>query len=301
MQTQTTNPITVSAPMPDSFAFDAGATYDQPLPQGFTSNKLVNTAFALGGVRLATQAMSAQLWSGNTETNLTIELQFHTESDPIADVRTPIVNLLKLTMPTTSATTGLLNSPGPSFDFSNNAVSGVKQSGSILASDFTAVVGGTGSALSNIYNQIAGGKSSIASMIDTNKTTNDGGGNAVPTQLNQNNSLGTAAFWNSKLKNKISIQIGNYMFFDSVVITRVALTAVSNFDAQTGLPHMARVVVEFKPLFMLTQNDLDSLFINPGGNSSTPSTNYSFSMPSGQGVGNSFGVNTSNTFGFNGG
>lgn len=71
------------------------------------------------------------------------------------------------------------------------------------------------------------------------------------------------------------------MFFESVVITRVSITAASNFDAQTGLPHHCRVLVEFKPLFMLTQQDLDTLFVNPGGGSGgTPGNNsYGFSLP----------------------
>ncbi|MGT3783906.1 hypothetical protein ACVTE8_15205 [Staphylococcus aureus] len=90
--------------------------------------------------------------------------------------------------------------------------------------------------------------------------------------------MGTAAYWNTKLKNRISIKIGNYLFFDSVVITRVSITAASNFDAQTGLPHHCRVLVEFKPLFMLTQQDLDTLFINPSA--STPlSCDATYSLP----------------------
>jgi hypothetical protein len=56
------------------------------------------------------------------------------------------------------------------------------------------------------------------------------------------------------------------------------VTAASNFDAQTGLPHHCRVLVEFKPLFMLTQQDLDTLFINPSA--STPlSCDATYSLP----------------------
>jgi hypothetical protein len=63
---QNSNPaIVIEAPIPDSFAFDVGATYEQMLPQGFTSNSIVNTAAALTGTRLAVQALTAQLWAGN--------------------------------------------------------------------------------------------------------------------------------------------------------------------------------------------------------------------------------------------
>src|SRR5258708_372078 len=96
---QNSNPaIVIEAPIPDSFAFDVGATYEQMLPQGFTGNKILNTAAALTGTRLAVQALTAQLWAGNTDSELSMELEFHTETDPYYDVRTPIVNLLKLTM-----------------------------------------------------------------------------------------------------------------------------------------------------------------------------------------------------------
>lgn len=53
------DPISVQAPMPETFSMDAGASYEQPLPQGFTSSGTINAAFAAFGVRLAVQAMSA--------------------------------------------------------------------------------------------------------------------------------------------------------------------------------------------------------------------------------------------------
>lgn len=281
-QSATANPISVEAPMPDSFAFDAGATYDQPLPQGFTQNKIANTVAAAIGVRLATQAMSAKLWSGNTDTNLSLEIQFHTETDPVADVRTPIVNLLKLTMPSTSTSTGILSSPGPSFDFTaaNVAATG-KAAVSLIGAAGVAVV----NTVQNFFNPIGAGNTQIGSLNNTSQTTNDGAKNTIPAPTTQNPSLGTAAFWNTKLKNKISIRVGNYLYFDSVVITRVSITSASNFDAQTGLPHHCRVMVEFTPLFMLTQQDLDTLFINPSSNTTSGTNNYGFNI-AGPNVGN---------------
>jgi hypothetical protein len=97
--------------------------------------------------------------------------------------------------------------------------------------------------------------------------------------LQQNPSLGTSAYWKSRIKNQISIRIGNYMFFDSVVITNVQQTFSSNFDAQTGLPHHAKVMVGFKPLFMLVQSDLDQLFLNPNGGTTSGADNFGFSIP----------------------
>ena len=283
-QSATANPITVEAPMPDSFAFDVGASYETPLPQGFSSNKLINLGASLLGTRLAVQAMSAQLWAGNTDTELSVEVQFHTETDPVADVRTPIVNLLKLTMPSISPSTGFLVSPGPSFDASfipnvigSGAIGAV---GSSLGAVFGGLTGAIGNTLKSAVNQITGGSSTPGSFTNTSTQTNDGANNTVPAPLTQNPSLGSAAYWNTKIKNKISIRVGNYLYFDSVVITRVGITAASNFDAQTGLPHHARVAIAFKPLFMLVQSDLDTLFINPGSNTTSPTSSLSSSIPS---------------------
>lgn len=276
---QNSNPaITVEAPIPDSFAFDVGASFEQMLPQGFFSGRVLNITAAAAGTRLAVQAFTAQLWAGNTESLLSVELEFHTETDPVADVRTPIVNLLKLTMPSISGNTGFLNSPGPSIDWS---IAG-QALGTGVQQAFGAVTGlGSNlvSGLSSVVSNALGTAPSAGSMTDSNSQTSDGANNTVAKSLAQNPSIGTAAYWKSRIKNQISIRIGNYLFFDSVVITNVQQTFMSNFDAKTGLPHNVRVAVQFKPLFMLTQQDLDTLFVNPGGNSTPSSSNFGFSLP----------------------
>lgn len=266
--------LSVQAPIPDTFAFDVGSTYEQSLPQGFTNNKVINLTAAAMGSRLAVQAMTAQLWSGNTESELSVDLEFHTETDPIADVRTPIVNLLKMTMPSISSSSGMLSSPGPSVDFNT-----VGQVGADLPAQAGRALGGIGGALINAATNIGSGllnqlgiTTKAGSLNNTNTATNDGANNSQAAPISQNPAIGTAQYWKSRIKNQISIRIGNYLYFDSVVITRVSQTFTSNFDAVTGLPHHARVSVAFKPLFMLTQQDLDQLFVNPGSNS-TPNTN----------------------------
>jgi hypothetical protein len=303
---QNSNPaIVIEAPIPDSFAFDVGATYEQMLPQGFTNNTLVNTAAALTGTRLAVQALTAQLWAGNTDSELSMELEFHTETDPYYDVRTPIVNLLKLTMPTIDTKSGFLGSPGPQIDFSKTGTI-FSDAASTVGNDLTNILGGAASGIENfVVGAWNAGKQALgfgttpkaASMTDSNAQVADGANNAVAKQIQQNPNLGTAQYWNTMIKNKISISIGSYLYFDSVVITRVSQTFASNFDAQTGLPHNVRVAVSFKPLFMLAQQDLDTLFVNPAGGSTSGVNSYGFSMPSAPSVAGG-GAVTSNNFGF---
>jgi hypothetical protein len=299
---QNSNPaIVIEAPIPDSFAFDVGATYEQMLPQGFTSNTIVNTAAALTGTRLAVQALTAQLWAGNTDSELSMELEFHTETDPYYDVRTPIVNLLKLTMPTIDTKSGFLGSPGPQIDFS--------KAGTIF-SDAAATAGGIlGGAAEGVENFVVSawnaGKAALgfgtapkaSTMTDSNTQVGNGNNSQIAQALQQNPNLGTAKYWNTMIKNKISISIGNYLYFDSVVITRVSQTFASNFDAQTGLPHNVRVAVSFKPLFMLAQEDLDTLFVNPAGGSTSGNNSYGFSIPNQASIAGG-GAVTSSNFGF---
>lgn len=290
---QNSNPaIVIEAPIPDSFAFDVGASYEQMLPQGFTNNTLVNTAAALTGTRLAVQALTAQLWAGNTDSELSMELEFHTETDPYYDVRTPIVNLLKLTMPTIDTKSGFLGSPGPQIDFS--------KAGTIFSDSATSLGTGLGNIVgeaASIVQSVLGITPKSSSMTDPNSQVVDGSNNSTTKALQQNPNLGTAKYWNTMIKNKISISIGNYLYFDSVVITRVSQTFASNFDAQTGLPHNVRVAVSFKPLFMLAQEDLDTLFVNPAGGSTSGNNSYGFSIPNQSSVAGGGSV-TSNSYGF---
>lgn len=291
---QNSNPaIVIEAPIPDSFAFDVGATYEQMLPQGFTNNTILNTAAALTGTRLAVQALTAQLWAGNTDSELSMELEFHTETDPYNDVRTPIVNLLKLTMPTIDTKSGFLGSPGPQIDFA--------KAGTIFSDSASSLGAGVGNiigeAASFIENLFSGTKPAPSVMTDPNSQVVDGSNNAVAKTLQQNPNLGTAKYWNTMIKNKISISIGNYLYFDSVVITRVSQTFASNFDAQTGLPHNVRVAVAFKPLFMLAQEDLDTLFVNPAGGSLSTLTGVGYSIPSPSSIAGG-GAVTASKYGF---
>lgn len=267
--------------MPDSFAFDAKSTYDMAMPQNFSKNQSINTLLSSFGAKLAVQAMTAQIWSGNTETDLSIELEFHTETDPATDVRAPILNLLKLTMPSINTSFGLLQSPGPSLNLSQllgNANGQVTPTSiaSSIGSGASSLVQSGGAVLNALF---TGATPTQGQLNDSSLTSNDGTNSAVPATSQSNPSLGTAAYWKSRTKNSISIRIGNYMFFDSVVITSVQQTFSSNFDAQTGLPHHAKVMVGFKPLFMLLQDDLEQLFVNPTGGSTTGSNNFGFSMP----------------------
>jgi len=262
----------VNAPMPEKISLSGSADYSTTLPQGLVKDKgFIDKFSSLFGTKFTSPALTAQLWQGSSSHDIMIDLEFHTETDPVSDVRVPIVNLMKMATPSVSAQ-GMLQSPGPSLN-----LSGLGQIASSAGTQLSNTFSSIGTSISNA---LSGNTSSTAAtMNNTNTSTNDGTNVNVPAPNQQNPNLGTSAYWKSQVTNPIVIQFGNYLYFDSVVITSVQITESSNFDATTNLPHHATVQVAFKPLFMLVQSDIDSIFLGPAGsNATSPNSNTGASL-----------------------
>lgn len=243
---------TVTAPLPESFAYDTASEYATPFAQGMLGSGNAATALSSLGIRLTTQAMTAQLWQGATENDLGLELDFQTYDDPDADVRQPVLTLLKLAAASVDSATGLLKSPGPRISLEDTAKI-ASSSGSTLLTEAKQVGGALGSILG------------ISGSIRTDKGLNGPNSNLNSNQQANSppttqNGLGGAQYWKSVVRNQISVQIGRYAFFDSVVILTAQETWSNQIDARTGLPLHAKVSIRFKPLFLVTQDDLDQIF-----------------------------------------
>ncbi len=255
--------VEVTAPMPESFMYDAAVQYDSPFTQALTGNVMIDTILRVGvAAKLVTQAMTAQIWQGSTETELGLELEFQAEIDPATEVRDQIMALLRLVTPSTDFE-GLITSPGPKID------SAIMQDFVSAGSRALDVIGDAFSSGS-----LPGAKE-VGSILNTSTTSTSGAGNGTATaQPSSNQTLGTVDYYKSKVRDQISIRVGNYAFFDSVVITSVQKTYESQFDAVTGLPYYAKVAIRFKPLFMVTQADLTKIFNPPpaGGGPTSGST-----------------------------
>lgn len=288
----------VTAPVPESVEFAVNAEYSTVLPQSMASSDIVNGAAAMMGMKLAVQAMTAQLWNGSTNGNLSINLEFTTETDPIQDIRAPVLALTKLATPSIHDT-GFMQSPGPQLDFSTL---------SSVGKDILNNAQQSGSAVVNAAEKISGsvmgipiGKVTQGTMSQANKQLAGGTGvtDAASTKTDPSTSTSSAAYWKNKITNLIQIRIGNYLFFDNVIIDKVANVFTSNFDPQTGLPHHVVVSVQFRPMFTLTQNDLEDIFLG-ATNTTTGNNTYGFKMPdsvTGSSGGNQYGVGN-NTYGF---
>jgi hypothetical protein len=244
--------ISVTAPMPETFMYDASVQYDSPFTQALTGNVMIDTILRVGvAAKLVTQAMTAQIWQGSTETELGLELEFQAETNPATEVRDPIVSLLRLVTASTDFE-GLITSPGPKID-------------SAIMQDFVSAAKKVGSSIADSFSSFSlPGTKELGSILNTGITSiQPSGQGAANAQPSSSQTLGTVDYYKSKVRDQISIRIGNYAFFDSVVITSVQKTYESQFDALTGLPYYAKVAIRFKPLFMITQSDLNKIFFPP--------------------------------------
>ncbi len=237
----------VIAPMPDSLAFDSSSEYETPFAQGLFGKSDVTQLASAAGIRLTTQALTAKIWQGSSENDLSLELDFHAETDPDVEVRQPILTLLKMATASIDTATGMLKAPGPRID--------ITDTGKILSEG--------ASTLANEASQVASALGSVFGLTKQgtlNSQTANLNGSSAASKPAANGGLGGSQFWKGVIRNQISVQIGNYAFFDSVVIKNVQKTYSHQIDARTGLPMHAKVSIRFAPLFLVTQEDLDQIF-----------------------------------------
>lgn len=249
--TRAGNVTIVRAPLPETFMYDQASQYEAPFTQALTGSSILNSMARTVGMKLVTQALTAQIWQGSNETELGLDLEFQAEQDADQDVRQPVLNLMKMVTP--SDYSGFLETPGPSLDFSD-LISSISSSDRSQVAEYLADSGGS----------IGGAIVQRTNLIDANTTTTDGGNQSNPDNSPSEPGSTVVDTLKRNIKNQISIRVGNFAYFDSVVITNVQKTYTSVPDAITGIPHHVRVSVRFKPLFMVVQSDLEKIFYPPG-------------------------------------
>jgi hypothetical protein len=235
--------IVVDAWLPETVGVDVNATYEAPYAQGLGEANQKLGAFAqFIGMNLTTQALTAQIWQGGAFINFQLQFVFHAETNAEKDVMQPIKDLLRLTMPKDPSGGGILEAPGPHVDIkklAQNGGAGVAQA----AQDFR--------------------ENGLKSMVDTAKQVmNDPLGTAAKVKDAANNvsQRMSSALVNSVVNN-ISLYLGQFLYFPSVVITDVSPTFDMTLDG-TGKPTRATVDVTFRTFYVPTQNDIEILFSN---------------------------------------
>jgi hypothetical protein len=235
--------IVVDAWLPETVGVDVNATYDTPYAQGLGGvNERLGAFAQFIGMNLTTQALTAQIWQGGAFINFQLPFVFHAENSAELDVMEPIKKLLRLTMPKDPSGGGILEAPGPHVDIKKLAQNG-----------------GTGVAKAVQDFRESG----LKTMIDTaKKTLDDPLGTAVTVKNAANNvsQRMSQALVNSVVNN-ISLYIGQFLYFPSVVVTDVSPTFDVTLDS-TGKPTRATVDVSFRTFYVPTQNDIELMFPN---------------------------------------
>ena len=258
----------VKAWMPMEFQYNIESEYEAPFQQTLGDGFPAKLA-AMMGKKLLTPVMTAQLWTGSAIPTFQLDLEFETDSEggALTDIKPQILALMKMVTPKISSA-GMLESPGPQLDPQdalNLFTRGLKSVGSSLldmASDGAEIAGNFGKRLSEMA--IKGAENlgidtgSLGKTTNTEESANDTSVSYPNTAVNDLIGLDGS----SVIRNQISIAIGRYLYFPSVVITAVNTNFLNLIELQSGFPLSAKVSLEFKPMFMPTQSDLDLMFGN---------------------------------------
>lgn len=272
--------ISVKAPLPPDFDWDTQANYDTPMRELLDDG--IGAAGAIGsvakataranGISFVTQALTAKFWSGSATGAITLPLILQAETNEVYDVMDPFIQLLSLSLPrlNTGKRGGVLQAPGPSFDLAK-AYNAMKEGLSTLTSSSSSVAGvpssstGVGNVVGSVAGQLVSG---FTGLMDAGK---DNGVQGVWDEVSRKTTgaMETVdSLARQSIRNRISLQIGKYIFLESVVITNVQHKHLMqpvgyNHGVSSGNTQRIEVTVTFEPFMEMTQQDLPNIFLDP--------------------------------------
>lgn len=243
----------------ESFSYSAGAQYDSPFQTVIGSG--LAPLLRLGGVKFMPPVLTGQLWSGSETPELSIDVELAAETDPLLEIRDPIKNLLKLVTPKLGMGGATLESPGPYID-PNEVWNQLRQVFPLLNDLPTKSSEGTQPAVeqkTGVVNQQAANKNKpTAKQTTTTNSAQQATAENDDTEVAKKVSETDQRIKNS-ITNQISLSIGQYVYFPSIVVTNVQCE-FHNQIGPNGWPMQATVSITFKPMFLPTQTDLDTMF-----------------------------------------
>ena len=261
--------ITVTAALPDTIAFDVSSQYQAPFAQGINVSDKVANGLRLVGMSLTNQAMTAQIWQGTSDLQFTLPIILQAETDEGKDVMIPLKNLFRLTLPRVDQEGGLLRSPGPQLDLeklaqNSGAATSVLRDGvqaqTVHAGKLASAIGGAmiGDDDEGLTSYASSSKEARATM-DTASSTSSGVIHAAT-------------------KNIITLKVGRFMKFPSVVVETVSLTGNVQ-PLASGVLQRVEVSVTFRTFMIPTANELDTIFLYDGGEVNLQDQSYSDTPP----------------------
>lgn len=161
--------FSITGHLEESFTYGISAEYQQPYAN--VLNNLANS-IPFAGTILKTQPMtsplmSANYWQGSETQDMQISIVLEAESDPLTEIRLPILNLLSLVAPHFNSGIGLLSGPISSLHLTPEEVKTITQAATTAASTVVKSATGTaGSVLEAASNATPDSISGLCSSIE---------------------------------------------------------------------------------------------------------------------------------------
>lgn len=248
--------VVFTAWLPEEFNYSMSSNYEAPF-QPLLQNSWVGVAQKLMGANLMTPLMTAQLWSGSETPEFSVQVQLEAESSTAQDVKAKFLRLLQLVTPYTNSY-GMMLSPGPRVDV-KKVLERAAASSSTISSGFDTI----NSALNLVMDD---NHQNLLPTSGSGVKTQNGGrmiDSSESVMSEKSDVFSTASYISGPdalVSNQISISIGRYLYFPSVVITNVNSTLLHCIDGTTGWPMSATIDISFRPLFMPVVNDYKNMF-----------------------------------------
>lgn len=283
----THNPINVIAHLPESFNMEQDANYESPFADFLLGNSTVNTVAQMMGVKLVNPLMTMQIWGGSSIPHYSIDFDLisdiNSQGEPLLAQDT-LYALLSMNTPYMDKEKAeMITAPGPTVDWKtiskdlqqlDNEIGaaarvaarawnvGIDASLALLpnededSKDTINAIGGQ--AKINTYTKVDGsskdwGKTYSSDAVlgtEVYKDSGEKGGGGIDYDF-------TAS---SIVKRPISMRLGRYLFFPSIVITNVSWVYSHAMDINWGLPIHIKVSMQFKPLIVPTIEHYATMF-----------------------------------------
>lgn len=241
------SPFSESGVLTDQIIKMVGDAVEQPGMAEF-GNKVLK----LMGIRSIVPQLTSQIWEGTDHINMTVPILFiaeqETDSSGGHSVLKPVTDLMKMAVPKTGEG-GFLEPPGPLLQFKGNGVGDQSNENGALANSGSGGLSAIVEAGNNAVSAIKGSATSSSTLVSSLAA-----GSA---------SVGKSFQENTETINNISISIGQFLTFGSVVITNVnpsldmTLGGTSN---GLSAPMFCICTVSFMSYQIPTDKDIDAMF-----------------------------------------
>jgi len=226
------DPGVITLALPENFQFNFSSSFDQPFAQGIVNAPGLSQVTKFFGASLTSQSMSVQVWQGSSCPEFNLTFQLIAETDSVKDILLPVSRLSRLVVP--GVVGGLLAPPGPRLDPKKVAEAGVVAAKSILG------VGVQGGGIAGV---LTGGFEGFVPALSATATNI---GNALDGILKEP-------------ANNVTLHIGRFLKFPSVVIQNVSQTYDTVFDKR-GLPLKASIDITLSTWYVPVKDDINTIF-----------------------------------------